>query len=194
MQVHQQRPGAGLVGPAMQRPDPPPGIGRAEQPPAQQEPKPDEIEAGVRPAALEAWKQLQQVHALLTGEVEALLRSAGLPPLAWYDALSALYEAPGRRLRHHELAERILRSRSGLSRLVDRLERAGAIERQGVEADRRGADVVLTDAGIELMSRMWPLYAETLERHFAQPLGIYASGVRDGLASVVRPMRKAPSA
>ena len=139
--------------------------------------------------ALDAWRQLVQAHALVLREIDGRLRDAGLPPLGWYDALYALHEAPDQRLRHHELADAVLLSRSGLSRLVDRLEREGSIRRQGIDGDRRGAHVVLTNAGIELMRQMWPIYAETLERRFARPLGIYASGVRDGLASVVRPMR-----
>ena len=145
--------------------------------------------------ALGAWRQLLQAHALVIREVDGRLRDAELPPLGWYDALYALHEAPDQRLQHHELADQVLLSRSGLSRLVDRLEREGAIQRQSIDGDRRGAHVVLTDAGIELMRQMWPIYAETLERRFARPLGIYASGVRDGLASVVRPMRDSqPSA
>jgi DNA-binding MarR family transcriptional regulator len=146
--------------------------------------------AHLQPAALDAWRQLVQAHALVMREVERHLRAADLPPSGWYEALYALHEEPDRRLRHHELADRMLLSRSGLTRLVDRLDREGAIERRSVDEDRRGADVVLTDAGVRLMGEMWPIYAETLERHFARPLGVYAAGVRDGLGSVVGPLAR----
>jgi DNA-binding MarR family transcriptional regulator len=117
-------------------------------------------------------------------ELERRLREAGLPPLHWYDALQALHEAPERRLRHHELADAILLSRSGLSRLLDRLEGEGLIERQSCAEDRRGAHVVLTAAGDGVLRRMWTVHSAVLAVNFAAPVGAYAAGVKDALRAV----------
>ena len=68
-------------------------------------------------------------------------------PLASYDVLVQLTQAPQRRLRMTELAERVLLSRSGLTRLVDRLERSGLVEREACPSDARGMFAVLTEAG-----------------------------------------------
>lgn len=79
------------------------------------------------------------MHADLTERIDAALREAGEIPLRWYDALLCLYEAPERRLRLADLATAALLSRSGLSRLVDRLEEAGLLTREPVADDARGA-------------------------------------------------------
>lgn len=68
-------------------------------------------------------------------------------PLASYDVLVQLVEAPGHRLRMTELAERVLLSRSGLTRLIDRLAREGLVRREACESDARGLFAVLTEAG-----------------------------------------------
>ena len=64
-------------------------------------------------------------HAAAVGAIERDLAADGHIPLIWYDVLVALAEAPDERLRLHELADRVVLSRSGLTRLVDRLERRG---------------------------------------------------------------------
>ena len=75
--------------------------------------------------ALGAWRALLNVHADVTARVEAELSGAGLPPLAWYDVLWPLYGAPDLRLRMGALASQATLSRTGLTRLVDRIEAAG---------------------------------------------------------------------
>ena len=84
-------------------------------------------------------------------------------PLRWYDALLCLYEAPGRRLRLAELARAALLSRSGLTRLVDRLEAAGLLAREPCEDDARGAYAVLTPAGLQALRRCWRVYGPQIE-------------------------------
>jgi DNA-binding MarR family transcriptional regulator len=91
------------------------------------------------PDHIAAWRALLTAHADLTERIDAALRAAGVIPLRWYDALLSLYEAPGRRLRLAELARAALLSRSGLSRLVDRLEAAGLLMREPCEDDARDA-------------------------------------------------------
>ena len=104
-----------------------------------------------RPATAElaVWRAFLRAHAEVTRRLEAdLVAEHGLP-LASYDVLVQLVEAPGRRLRMTELAEKVLLSRSGVTRLVDRLERDGLVLRETCPSDARGLYAVLTDAGYE---------------------------------------------
>ena len=145
----------------------------------------------VNPTAHEAWRELLCAQALISREAERRLREADLPPLAWHEVLLALEQAPNQRLRHGALADDVVLSRSGLSRLVDRMVSADLISREPHADDRRGADISLTAAGGEMLTRTSAIYAEVVEQRFARPLGIYASGVRDALGAVVRPLRGA---
>ncbi len=120
------------------------------------------------PAKGHAWALLLEAHARLVEAIEAELAAAGLPPLGWYDVLWELEKAEGGRLRMHDLARRVVLSRSNLSRLADRLEEARLVERQDCAEDRRGYDVVLTRKGRTLRRRMWPVYAAAIERRFAR--------------------------
>ena len=106
-------------------------------------------------------------HAALINQIERELLEAGVVSLSWYDVLFALYDAPGQRLRMNELASAIVLSRSGLTRLVDRLEAEGLLTRERLTSDRRGAFAVLTEKGVEAMRRAWPVYARGIEKHFA---------------------------
>jgi DNA-binding MarR family transcriptional regulator len=113
-----------------------------------------------------AWAVLLTAHARLVDRIETELGAAGLPPLGWYDVLWALESAEGHQLRMRELAEHVVLSRSNLTRLADRLEEAGLIERAAAAEDRRGAYCVITAAGRALRKRMWPVYQAAVERHF----------------------------
>jgi DNA-binding MarR family transcriptional regulator len=134
---------------------------------------------------LDAWRAVLRTHAAVIEEVERALAAADLPPLAWYDVLWALREAPSGRLRMGELAERVTISRGGLTKLVDRIEEAGLLERRPCRTDRRGFDAVLTRRGKAMLRRMWPVYAETLDRVFARELTPeQARAVAGGLAPI----------
>jgi DNA-binding MarR family transcriptional regulator len=116
---------------------------------------------------LGAWRALLEVHRRVVEEVEVALAAADLPPLSWYDVLWPLHSAKGRRLRIGALADQVMLSRTGLSRLVDRLEAAGLLRREPAAEDRRGSYVVLTADGAALLRRMWPVYERVLDRTFA---------------------------
>jgi DNA-binding MarR family transcriptional regulator len=116
---------------------------------------------------LGAWRALLNAHAHVTARVEDALREEELPPLAWYDVLWPLYRAPVRRLRMGALATEVTLSRTGLTRLVDRIERAGLLRREPAPEDRRGSYIVLTRAGVAMLRRMWPVYERVLEESFA---------------------------
>lgn len=112
-----------------------------------------------------AWRLFLRVHAVVTKRLEAdLLAGHGLP-LASYDVLVQLVEAPLRRLRMSELAERVLLSRSGLTRLVDRLEREGLVRREACADDARGLFTVVTDAGVARLREASPTHLHGVLDH-----------------------------
>jgi len=116
---------------------------------------------------LEAWRALLRAHATAIAKIEARLLKAGRVPLTSYDVLLELSAAPDRRLRMADLAERVVLSRSGLTRLVERLEREGYVEREATVEDRRGIQAVLTEKGLSALKEAWPIYAEGINAYFA---------------------------
>jgi DNA-binding MarR family transcriptional regulator len=98
-------------------------------------------------AELVAWRGFLRTYATLTKDLDAELEAAHGLPLVSFEVLAHLSEADGGRLRMNDLAERVRLSRSGLTRLVDRLEAGGLIERAQCSSDARGSWAVLTDDG-----------------------------------------------
>jgi DNA-binding MarR family transcriptional regulator len=96
---------------------------------------------------LRAWRGMLRVHATLTKALDAELEAAHGLPLSSYEVLLHLNDAEGQRMRMSDLAATVILSRSGLTRLVDRLEREGLIRRESCPSDARGAFAVLTAAG-----------------------------------------------
>jgi DNA-binding MarR family transcriptional regulator len=117
---------------------------------------------------LAAWRAFLKAHAVVIERIDHDLMAAERLPLSSYDVLIELYEAPEHRLRMHELAERVVLSRSGLTRLVDRLEAEGLLTRDRCGTDRRGAYAVITEQGIAALRRAWPIYARGIAEYFAQ--------------------------
>jgi DNA-binding MarR family transcriptional regulator len=107
---------------------------------------------------LATWRAFLRAHAQVIRRLEHDLAATHDLPLASYDVLVQLSEAPDRSLRMTELAERVLLSRSGLTRLVDRLEREGLVERRACPSDARGTLAVLTDAGVRRLRDAWPTH------------------------------------
>jgi DNA-binding MarR family transcriptional regulator len=98
---------------------------------------------------LRAWRGLLRTHAFLSKALDADLDAQHDLPLTSYEVLLYLADAEGQKLRMHDLAERVLLSRSGLTRLIDRMERDGLIRRETCPSDARGSFAALTDAGRE---------------------------------------------
>lgn len=134
--------------------------------------------AAVDDETLDAWRGFLTAHAHVTRAINRDLAEAGLPDLAWYDLLWALYRQPERRLRVNELAREVVLSPTAMSRFVDRVERAGHVRREPDPADRRALRVTLTDAGVEALRAIWPVYRSGIERHFAPALGASAGRTR----------------
>ena len=110
-----------------------------------------------------SWGLFLLAHTLLLEQIESALSAASLPPLSWYDVLWELEKADGGRLRMHDLAERVVLSRSNLTRLADRLEKAGLINREHCPHDRRGNFCVISQTGKETRKKMWPIYRRQIE-------------------------------
>jgi DNA-binding MarR family transcriptional regulator len=117
-----------------------------------------------------AWARLIRAQQVLLERVEADLKAAALPPLAWYDVLLELYRAEGGQLRQFEIGDRVLLSKYNISRLLDRLEQEKLVRRQTCKEDRRGANVAITGQGRTLMKKMWPVYERGIEQYFARHL------------------------
>lgn len=119
-----------------------------------------------RDPRLDAWRAFLRAHARLTRELERELQADQSMALADYDVLVQLAAADDGRLRMSELADRVLLSRSGITRLVDRLEAAGLVERVLCESDRRGQLAQLTDAGLARLREASPTHLRGVAEHF----------------------------
>jgi DNA-binding MarR family transcriptional regulator len=125
---------------------------------------------GIPDIQFDAWRALVNAHAALVGTFEEALADEQLPPLAWFGVLGALYRADDHRLRPRDLGLHLTISKSGLTRLVDRMVAAGLIERRDCPSDRRGHLIALTDSGEAVFRDMWPIYAQSFEASFASRL------------------------
>src|SRR5215203_3344318 len=115
---------------------------------------------------LDAWRSLIHAHARLTRTLDEELQAAHRLSLAEYDALLQLANAADRRLRMSVLADRVLLSRSGITRLVDRLVAAGMVERSACTTDARGAEAALTAGGLERLRAASSTHLDGVRRLF----------------------------
>lgn len=119
---------------------------------------------------LAAWSTFLRAHARVVRELERELQADQDLALTDYDVLVQLAAAPERRLRMSELADRLLLSRSGATRLVDRLVSDGLVARETCESDRRGQWAALTDAGHDRLRRASPTHLRGVAAHFLDRL------------------------
>jgi DNA-binding MarR family transcriptional regulator len=118
----------------------------------------------------EAWIAIARTHAAVSGRLQEALTGAGLPPLAWFEVLATLDRAPEQRMKMGELAEALVITRGGLTKLVDRLIKAGLLERTFCETDRRVSYATLLPAGAELLEEMRPVVRGELAVAFSATL------------------------
>ncbi|MBV8296185.1 MAG: MarR family transcriptional regulator [Acidimicrobiia bacterium] len=117
---------------------------------------------------LAAWRALLASHAALVGVLgEELQEEKGLP-LPWYEVLLWLGQAPEGRMRMGELADSLLLTPSGVTRLVDRMEAEGLVQRVQCPSDRRGWNAVITAAGRARLRAAAPVHLRGVERHFGR--------------------------
>jgi len=141
---------------------------------------------------LGAWRGLLRVHAALTKALDAeLVREHGLP-LSSYEVLLFLSESPGGQLRMSELADGVLLSRSGLTRLVDRMEREGLLRRERCADDARGYLATITDDGRELFKRARKTHLDGVRGRFLSHFSEDELRTMAGLWEKVTPGAAAP--
>ncbi len=117
-----------------------------------------------------AWRTFLQAHARITRRLDEELQAAHGLSLAEYDALLQIAHAPGRRVRMNVLADRVILSRSGITRLVDRLEADGSVERIACSTDARGQEAVLTPSGLDRLRTAAETHLDGVRRYFLDRL------------------------
>ena len=125
-----------------------------------------------RTAHGEAWGALTRTHAAVTQRLQDALAQAEFPPLPWYEMLATLADAPEQRMRMGDLAEMLVITRGGLTKLVDRLVKAGLLERTFCETDRRVSYATPTPAGRDLLGEMRPVIVAELDAAFSANLSV----------------------
>jgi DNA-binding MarR family transcriptional regulator len=132
-----------------------------------------------------AWRAFLLSYDAVMIALEKEHAAAGLVPLAWFDVLVQL-DRSGGRLRMNQLAEAIVLSRSGLTRLVDRMERDGLVTRQVCSSDRRGLEAVVTPTGRAALKRALPVHLAGIDRYFLCHLDAgERRRIAEGLAKVL---------
>ena len=119
-----------------------------------------------RDPRLETWRSFLVAHAQIRRQLERELQAEQSLGLGEYEVLLLLARAEDRQLRMSELADRLVLSRSGVTRLVDRLNAEGLVERTSCDTDRRGAWATLTGAGYERLRRAAPTHLRGVGEHF----------------------------
>lgn len=115
---------------------------------------------------LRAWRGLLRAHASMCKALDAELDAVHGLPLTTYEVLMYMHDAPSHKMRMCDLADCILLSRSGLTRLVDRLQRDGLVSRESCSSDARGAYAVLTPSGIETLNAARATHLAGIRRLF----------------------------
>ena len=117
-----------------------------------------------------AWTALITASKRVLENVELALKAANLPSLSWYDALLEIERMGKEGVRPFELKERLLLPQYGTSRLLDRIAKAGLIEKRSCVDDGRGLVVCITAKGRRVRRQMWPIYADALQRCLEQQI------------------------
>src|SRR6476619_4160094 len=132
---------------------------------------------------LDPWRAFLQAHARITRRLDEELRAEHDLSLAEYDALLTIANAPDRRIRMRHLADRVILSKSGVTRLIDRLVLDGLVQRDVCLSDARGAEAVLTPAGLDRLRRASRTHLRGIDEHFLAALE------HDDLPAIRRSMR-----
>ena len=119
---------------------------------------------------ISVWRSFLEVHSAVIKALEKELIEDQSFSLTWYDVLTHLSEAPGARMQHQSLAGSLLLSRSGVTRLVDRMADAGLVCRESSPEDRRVSYVVMTQPGRDALDRASPGHMGGIAQHFVQYL------------------------
>lgn len=121
------------------------------------------------PAYVSAWQAVRSAHQTMVERIELDLSEAGLPGLAFYDVLAKLSSSAAP-LRPKDMLCSVDVTKSGLTRLLDRIEKAGLVERSYCPSDRRGTFLSITKDGRETLDQMKPIRDAVFEQHFVDSL------------------------
>jgi len=131
---------------------------------------------GIHEERMGAWMALLQTHATVVGALEEALLAEQNLPLSWFEVLIQLTAQPDGRLPMQELARSVLLSKSGVTRLVDRMADAGLVLRESCASDRRVVYATATARGRALLTDAMPVFVEGFERsfsrHYARATGV----------------------
>ena len=128
------------------------------------------MDTTAKPPQMEAWEAVIRTVGSLLKTFETELQDAVGLPLPWYDVLVQISSAPDGRLRMQALADSVVLSRSGLTRLIDRMEKADLVEREHCTDDRRGYYAVLTEEGRRAFLGAKPVHEHGIYEHFTRHL------------------------
>ena len=109
---------------------------------------------------LKMWRSFLQTHSTVVKHLEQRMQEKHGLPLAWWDVLIQLADGPDGRMRMGELAESVLLTRSGITRLLDRMIKAGLVSREPCPGDRRGYYAVITQAGKDTIEKVGPDHSD----------------------------------
>lgn len=115
-------------------------------------------------STVDTWIRLLRARDAAFAAAEKALKDDGFPPPAWYDALLELEQAGANGLRPFELQAALFLPQYGVSRLIERIGKAGYLQRHGCAKDRRGQVLTITPAGRRLRRTMWPVYGAAIEQ------------------------------
>ena len=133
-------------------------------------PQPTAAGSGLDISRMAAWRGFIEAHSRVLERLSKELLDEVELPMTWYDVLVQLSEAEEHRLRMQDLADRVLLSQSGVTRLVDRMVRAGLVARARCTEDGRGMFALLTDQGLETLRRTYPTHLRGVQQWFADVL------------------------
>ncbi|MEH6405159.1 MAG: helix-turn-helix domain-containing protein [Sneathiella sp.] len=112
---------------------------------------------------VDTWISLIKAQKIAFSTVESSLKRHDLPPLNWYDILLELKRVGADGLRPFQLEKELLLPQYGISRILDRMEEKGYLARKACENDGRGHRLIITDKGLEILAKMWPVYSDAIE-------------------------------
>lgn len=119
-----------------------------------------------------AWLAVLQANAVLLQALEKDLEAAQGLPMTWFEVLVRLADAPEGRVKMQDLVDAALLTKSGVTRLVDRMETAGLVARCACDSDRRVTYASITDAGRKAIREAMPSHEADVEREFARHLTV----------------------
>lgn len=119
---------------------------------------------------IRAWARMVRLTQMALSHIDQQLAGAGLISLSWYDVLYAVYSSPDRKLRLSDLVNKVILSKSALSRSVENLVRKGLLKKIPCQNDLRAAWLEVTPAGKDALRKSWSVYRQGIQEHFSSKI------------------------